>query len=735
MKIVVQNLKTGKVSLADAPKPAVPDNGILVRTSASLISAGTDRAVVGLARKSTVGKALARPDLVRRVLRKVKNDGLWSAYKAVQNVIAEPKTLGYSLVGEVLAIGHRVEGVAVGDRVACAGAGHANHAEVAAIPSNLFVSVPQGVADEDAAYVTLGAIAMHGLRQANQQLGATVLVVGLGLVGQIMLQLCRAAGLKVIGLDLEEAKLDLARKNGVLIAAKPDDPGQAAEVAAATDGYGVDAVLLCAGSKDSGAPFEDVAGHCRDRARVVVVGDVKMDIPRNAYFKKELEILQSRSYGPGRYDPDYEERGRDYPIGYVRWTERRNMKAFMDSLASGALDMQVLTTHRFPVERAAEAYDLVIGKTPTFTVGIVLTYGPGEAEEYKPAPKARRKVPGKVGLGIIGAGNFAKGVLVPAMTGTGGFDVRGVVSARGLSAEVMKERIGAQYSDSDPGRVFDDADVDAVVIATRHDSHARYVVQALERGKHVFVEKPLCLSRDELRAIETAAEASQGILMVGFNRRHSPLIAAMRAHFDGRTEPLAMIYRVNALRIPLGSAAWVHDPEVGGGRIVGEACHAVDTLQAITGAASGPPRHRAEPGPLGPGRRRRGDPDGELRRRLHGHRALFLQRRRRLPQGAPRGLRPGARRGDRRLADAGAGRRRQVRTAQVADHAEGLRRRGTSVPRGVPDRRGAGGVIIIDRNHAGDPAGGRGPGRPLGRDAGAGRLIQPSPTLIIACQG
>ncbi len=586
MKIVVQNFKTGKVSLADAPKPAVPDNGILVRTSASLISAGTDRAIVGLARKGYVGKALARPDLVRRVLRKVKSDGLWSAYKAVQNVIAEPKTLGYSLVGEVLAIGHRLEGVGVGDRVACAGAGHANHAEVAAIPANLFVPVPQGVADEDAAYVTLGAIAMHGLRQANQQLGAAVLVVGLGLVGQIMLQLCRAAGLKVIGLDLDEGKLALARKNGALAAAKPDAPDLAAEVAAATDGYGVDAVLLCAGSKDSGAPFEDVAGHCRDRARVVVVGDVKMDIPRNAYFKKELEILQSRSYGPGRYDPDYEERGRDYPIGYVRWTERRNMKAFMDLLASGALDMQALTTHRFPVERAAEAYDLVSGKTQAFTVGILLTYGPADGEEPEPAPPpARRKVTGKVGLGIIGAGNFAKGVLVPAMTDTGGFDVRGVVSAKGLSAEAMKERTGAQYSDSDPGRVIEDADVDAVVIATRHDSHARYVVQALEQGKHVFVEKPLCLSRDELRAIETAAEASKGILMVGFNRRHSPLIAAMRAHFDGRTEPLAMIYRVNAGRIPKDhAAAWVHDPEVGGGRIVGEACHAVDTLQAVTGA-------------------------------------------------------------------------------------------------------------------------------------------------------
>jgi predicted dehydrogenase/threonine dehydrogenase-like Zn-dependent dehydrogenase len=585
MKIVVQNFKTGKVSLADAPKPVVSDNGILVKTQASLISAGTDRAVVGLAKKGYVGMALARPDLVRRVLRKVKNDGLWSAYKAVQNVIAEPKMLGYSLVGEVLAIGHRVEGAAVGDRVACAGAGHANHAEIAAIPGNLFVAVPQGVADEDAAYVTLGAIAMHGLRQADQQLGATVLVVGLGLVGQITLQLCRAAGLKVIGLDLDEAKLELALKQGAMIAAKPDDPDLAAEVSAATDGYGVDAVLLTAGSKDSGAPFEDVASHCRDRARVVVVGDVKMDIPRNAYFKKELEILQSRSYGPGRYDPDYEEKGRDYPIGYVRWTERRNMKAFMDLLASGALDMQALTTHRFPVERAGEAYDLVSGKTNEFTVGIVLTYGPDDADEPKPAPKARRKVEGKVGLGIIGAGNFAKGVLVPAMTDTGGFDVRGVVSARGLSAEAMKERTGAQYSDSEPSRVLDDADVDAVVIATRHDSHARYVVQALEKGKHVFVEKPLCLSRDELQQIETAAEASQGILMVGFNRRHSPLIAAVRAHFDGRTEPLAMTYRVNAGRIPNDhDAAWVHDPEVGGGRIIGEACHAVDTLQAVSGA-------------------------------------------------------------------------------------------------------------------------------------------------------
>jgi len=589
MKIVVENFSTGEVAVADAPAPAVPENGVLVRTHASLISAGTDRAVLGLAKKGYVGKALARPDLVRRVLKKVKNDGLTAAFQAVRNAVAEPKTLGYSLVGEVIGVGARVEGVALGDKVACAGAGHANHAEVAAVPGNLFVHVPAGVPDEDAAYVTLGAIAMHGLRQADQQLGATVLVVGLGLVGQIALQLARAAGLKAIGLDLDARKIALANKLGAAVAAMPDDPRLAATIAAATDGHGVDAALLTAGSKDSGAPFEVVARHCRDRARVVVVGDVKMDIPRAEYFAKELEILQSRSYGPGRYDPDYEEKGRDYPIGYVRWTERRNMRAFLDLAAEGRLDLKGLTTHRFPVERAAEAYDLVTGGGDAFTVGIVLTYQP-EAAPPKPSvqPPARKvagKAAGKIGLGIIGAGNFLKTTLLPALTATDGFDVLGVVSARGLSAEALRARAGARYADTDARRLLDDPDVDAVVVATRHDSHGRYVVEALNKGKHVFVEKPLALSRAELDAVEAAAKAAPGVLMVGFNRRFSPLAADLARHFEDRREPLAMVYRVNAGRIPLdGESAWVHDPAVGGGRIVGEACHFVDVMQAVTGA-------------------------------------------------------------------------------------------------------------------------------------------------------
>ena len=589
MKIVVQNFKTGQISVANAPRPAVPDNGILVRTSASLISAGTDRAVVGLARKGYVGKALARPDLVRRVLRKVRNDGLTAAFKAVRGVIAEPKTLGYSLVGEVIGVGSKVEGVGMGDRVACAGAGHANHAAVSAIPGNLFVPVPDGVADEDAAYVTLGAIAMHGLRQADQQFGATVLIVGLGLVGQITLQLCRAAGLKVVGLDLDQAKLELALKHGAAVAMKPDDAALAGKIAGLTEGHGVDAVLLTAGSRDSGAPFEMIVPYCRDRARVVVVGDVKMDIPRNDYFKKELEVVQSRSYGPGRYDPAYEDKGQDYPIGYVRWTERRNMTAFMDLLADGTLDMQALTTHRFPAEQAPDAYDLVSGVKQEFTVGIVLTYG-ADTKTEAPAPATakpvKKKKEGKIGLGIIGSGNFAKSVLVPQMTGTGGFDVRGVVSALGLSAEAMKERTGAAYSATDAMTVIEDEDVDAVVIATRHDSHGRYVLDALQRDKHVFVEKPLCLTRAELTEIETAARVSKGILMVGFNRRFSPFVQDIAKHFEGRSEPLAMVYRVNAGRIAMDSpSAWVHDADIGGGRIIGEACHFIDTMQCLTGAS------------------------------------------------------------------------------------------------------------------------------------------------------
>lgn len=587
MKIVVQDFKSGKLSVSNMPEPALSADKVLIRTHASLISAGTDRSIISLGKKSYLGKALDRPDLAMKVIKRARTEGLWGTYKVVQNLIAEPIPLGYSLVGTVVAVGRNITDIAVGDRVAGAGLGHANHAEVVAIPRHLAVRVPDAVSDEQAAYVTLGAIAMHGLRQADQQFGATVLVVGLGLVGQITVQLAKAAGLRVIGTDLEQSKMDLAIENGAVAAFKPGDPSLAQAVKSMTGGFGVDAVLLTVGSRDSGAIFEDVAALCRDRARVVVVGDVKMDLSRRTYFEKELDIRQSRSYGPGRYDPAYEDRGHDYPIGYVRWTEGRNLEIFLTMIAEGRLDPTNLTTHRFPIEKGEEAYDLVTGKKGGASIGIVLEYDHDKPLEDHPAPAIKRPATtsGKIGLGAIGTGQFAKGILLPAIMDSGAFDLRGVASMKGVSAKIVSQRYGAAYGGSDADRVLDDPDVQAVIVTTRHDSHANYVVEALERGKHVFVEKPLAIIPEDLSRIEEAARSSTATLTVGFNRRFSPMVRAMKAHFASAREPLNMLYRVNAGRIPLDSEnAWVHDHATGGGRIIGEACHFIDTLQYICDA-------------------------------------------------------------------------------------------------------------------------------------------------------
>ncbi|KRR20356.1 bi-domain-containing oxidoreductase [Bradyrhizobium retamae] len=586
MKIVVQNFKSGVLSVADVPAPRAGAGQVLVRAHSSLISSGTDRAIIGLGKKGYLGKALDRPDLAMKVINRARTEGLWPTYKVVKNLIAEPIPLGYSLVGTALEVGRDVNDISVGDRVACAGLGFANHAELVAVPKNLCVRVPAAVTDEQASYVTLGAIALHGLRQADQQLGATVLVVGLGLVGQLTVQLCVAAGMRVAGLDLDSRKLDMARAAGATVATIPSDPALATQIATMTGGFGVDSVLLTVGSRDSGAVFEDVAKLCRDRARVVVVGDVKMDIARRTYFEKELEILQSRSYGPGRYDPAYEAKGQDYPIGYVRWTERRNLSTFLELIGDGRLDPARLTTHKFSIADATEGYDLVTGKKQDFSVGIVLEY-PSEMSPSKSLAlsASRRPVSGRIGLGVIGAGTFAKGILLPALMDAQAFHMVGVATGKGISAKSVAERYGASMAHNDGYALLDDPSVQAVVIATRHDSHARYVVEALNRGKHVFVEKPLAISRQELIDVEAAARASSGTLTVGFNRRFSPLVQAMAAHFKGRSEPMAMLYRVNAGRIALKSElGWVHDRESGGGRIIGEACHFIDAMQSVCGS-------------------------------------------------------------------------------------------------------------------------------------------------------
>jgi threonine dehydrogenase-like Zn-dependent dehydrogenase len=589
MKILVQNFKTGELSVARSPAPRVKAGGVLVRVTHSAISQGTDRSIVQMARKGYLGKAMDRPDLFRKVLNRAKNEGFLSTWKVVKNLIAEPIPLGYSLCGEVLAVGEGVSDAAVGDMVACAGLGYANHAEVVWVSRNLFVRVPRGVPAEQAAFVAIGAIAMHGLRQAEQQFGATVMVVGLGLVGLMSVQLCVAAGLRVVGVDIDPRKFAMAQAMGALGSGQLGSDGLAKAVADFTRGRGVDAVLVTAGARDSGKIFEDIVPNCRDRARVVVVGDVKMDIQRRSYFQKEIEIVQSRSYGPGRYDPEFEEKGHDYPVGYVRWTERRNMEAFIDMIADGRLNVESLSTHRFAIDDALQAYDLVLGKVKTEDpiIGIVLEYPePDMAGQSSAAPAiVKRVVSGKVSLGIIGTGQFAKGILLPALFDTRAFTLRGVASARGISAEAVRERYGGAYADTDAMRVIADPDIAAVVIATRHDSHGRYVVEALRHDKHVLVEKPLCLTRDELGAIEEAAGTSKGAVMVGFNRRFSPLFHRMRQHFEGRREPLSICYRVNANRIPLNhEAAWQHHPETGGGRIRGEVCHFIDLMQALTGA-------------------------------------------------------------------------------------------------------------------------------------------------------
>lgn len=583
MKTLVQSFKSGKLEKMDIPVPQLMADGILVKTHTSLISSGTDRAIIELAQKNLIDKARSRPDLIRKVINKIKTDGIMSTLNVIQNKLDEPLPLGYSLVGEIIAVGNKLPHLSIGTRVACAGQGYASHAEVVAIPKHLFVPVPDAVSDEQAAYVTLGAIAMHGVRQANQQLGSTVLIVGLGLVGLITVQLCVAAGLRVIGMDFDERKLALAKKCGAIDAVPANMATLAENVSFYTQGSGIDAVLLTAGSADNGDIFEWVAHVCRDRAKIVVVGDVKMDISRRTYFQKELEILQSRSYGPGRYDPEYENQGHDYPIGYVRWTENRNMQSFLQLIADNKIDLSLLTTHQFPFEQVQKAYDLILNPAHELTIGVLLNYEKEITSANAPIKVAKHIASGKINVGVIGTGQFAKTWLIPALANTQQFALIGVASQKGISAGHLKNRFAAQFATCDAQQILDNATINAVVIATRHDTHANLVIEALNRDKHVFVEKPLCLKREELTAILQAAEKSKGILMVGYNRRFSPLCQTIQEHFQTRKEPLSILYRINAGRIPLNSeSAWVHT-EKGGGRLIGEVCHFIDFCQAIIG--------------------------------------------------------------------------------------------------------------------------------------------------------
>jgi predicted dehydrogenase/threonine dehydrogenase-like Zn-dependent dehydrogenase len=587
MKAVLQNFRSGQLSVSEIPPPLLKPGGVLFQNAASLVSAGTEKAVIELAKMNPLDKAKARPDLVKKVLSKAGQEGWLGTARMVMNLVNNPLPLGYSCAGIVKAVGEGVSDIHAGDRIACAGLGHANHAESVFVPRNLAAPIPKGVEFEEAAFVTVGAIAMQGVRQANPTIGESVVVIGLGLVGQLAAQICQAAGCNVFGIDLDPAKVKLALTNGVKGTSSPSKEEIIEAVRTFTSGRGADAIIITAATP-SNEPIELAAELARDRGRVVVVGDVGFNIPRRPYYEKELDIRLSRSYGPGRYDSSYEEKGNDYPIGYVRWTENRNMEAFLDLVAQKKVNITPLVTHRFPIESAHKAYDLLGGKAREPYIGILLQYDLDRAQPARVDLKtsARPVRQDTISFGVIGAGQFAQAILLPHLNKMSHAKMSAVVTGTGVTAKTIAEKYGCRFCASDHREILQDEKTQAVIIATRHDLHALMVVEALSAGKHVFVEKPLAITPQELSQIaDTTKELRRKksglpVLMVGYNRRFSPLARRLKQAFSD--QPITMSYRVNAGSVPADH--WTQDPKEGGGRIVGEACHFVDLMQYLTGS-------------------------------------------------------------------------------------------------------------------------------------------------------
>lgn len=589
MKQVIENYKTGELKLEEVPIPAIRPGGVLVQNAHSVISVGTERQSIENARKSLIGKAKARPEETKQVIRLAKQQGLLNAYRMAMNRLNAPAPLGYSSAGVVIEVGQRVNEFEVGDRVACGGAGYANHAEVVFVPKNLCVKVPDNVSLDHAAFTTLGAIAMQGFRQTDVNIGENVAVVGLGLIGQLTVQIAKASGCNVLGIDIDSDKADLAKELGVDMAAVRGEDNIKSIADSFTQGIGVDAVIITAATL-SNDPFLLAPEIIRDRGKVVLVGVAKLDFPRRPYYRKELTLSISRSYGPGRYDENYEEKGIDYPIGYVRWTEKRNMNAFLQLLSRGRISLNLLITHRFKMEDALNAYDVVLGRKKEKYLGLLLEYDMQKAEKpdvkivLKPLA-ANSKSRTAVTVGFIGAGHFATGILLPQLKKMPSLDLRGVATASGLSARNVAQKYGFKYCTSDYKEILNDPQIDTVFVATRHDLHAQLIIESLQAGKAVFAEKPLALNQEELnKTIETynylAANHPFPKLMLGFNRRFAPLTEKVKEFFEGRTKPLAIVYRINAGFV--SKDHWTQDPEEGGGRIIGEVCHFVDLIQYLS---------------------------------------------------------------------------------------------------------------------------------------------------------
>lgn len=612
MKQILQSFKSGELWLAEVPVPACKSNGIVMQNRVSFVSAGTERMLVDFAKKNIIGKALAMPDQVKKVLRKMKTEGIFETLEKVKNKLDQPIPLGYSCAGIVEEVGRNVPGLAKGDRVACGGAGFANHGDYNYVPKNLVVKLPDNVSFEDASCATVGSIAMQGIRQADLRLGESCCVMGLGLLGILAVQMLKAAGVRVIGFDPNPERCELAMALGADLAVSSGLESACSEF---SNGFGVDAVLITAATK-SNEPVTVAGEICRMRGKVVVTGLVGMDLPRDQYYKKELDFKLSLSYGPGRYDSNYEEAGNDYPYGYVRWTEQRNMQAFIDLVAAGKVTPSKLITHRFEMDMALDAYELLLGKVNEPYLGITINYSEKSADDLSRIQTLKTnsqnlKAEAPV-VGFIGAGNFTKAVLFPNLKKFPDITLKSLCTATGMNCAETAKKEGFAEATTDFNALLSDESVNTVFVTTQHNSHAMFTAEALKAGKNVFVEKPLAITRDQLDSLrevlsgklevgsEKLDETSNieqkgasldtgnsklpavGRLMVGFNRRFSPHTTLIQDYFKGRKSPMVLSYRVNAGIIP--PDVWIQDPEVGGGRIIGEACHFVDFASAVIGS-------------------------------------------------------------------------------------------------------------------------------------------------------
>ena len=577
MKQIIQSAKSGDLKVKDLPAPQVGRGQILVKTSASLISSGTERMIAEFAKKNIISKARHRPDLVKKVLSKVKTDGLKAATRAVITRLDEPIPLGYSASGRVVEVGKGIEGkFAIGERVAIAGAGIANHSEYNVVPENLAVSIPESVSDEEAAFATIASIAMHSVRNLSVQLGDVVAVFGAGLVGQLAAQFLNLSGARVIILDYDQSRLDLGEKLGAEKVINLQDNNICNNILSLTEGIGCDAILIAA-STPTNEPFNLAAQISRDRGKICLVGMSGTEFPYAEFMKKELSIIVSRSYGPGRYDDDYEKRGLKYPVGFVRWTETANLAEVMRLLSektTNQLDVKSLITHRFSIESSVNAFEMVLSKT-TPHLGILINYPENASIRHNPKEANKRiKHTKSCVIGVFGAGNFSKSILLPALSKINDVSLHTIVSNNGKSSNHLKEKFGFLNASRDPLKILDDPSINAVIITTRHDSHAELTIKSLNAGKHVLVEKPLGLTKKELIDVQKAYEKNNGFLQIGFNRRFAPITNKLDTELAKIDGPRFMLFRINAGHIPNGS--WIHNDKEGGGRIIGEMCHFID---------------------------------------------------------------------------------------------------------------------------------------------------------------